>query len=142
MGIETKITCDQCGKEIGAPGTGSKGEWIECVTHTPSGAVNLLYRSKTEWAICAKCFGQMRRLLREHENPEVECHLCRELVKKDDAATYYFHKGSCVWESGIKPSFKVTTTSKTYEIDGTKNIDTPAFDAPGFKLVAKGEKGI
>jgi ribosomal protein S27E len=112
MGIETIITCDVCDKEVGKPGSGSKGEYIDCNTHTPGGFINLLARSKTRWAICAKCFGQMWRLLREHQNPEVECHTCGKTLPKDEAAITYTHRGPCFWNSGLKPKVTVKEASE------------------------------
>lgn len=106
MGVEQKITCDVCGKETGQAGSGSKGEWISCDTVTPGGAVNLLYKSKTSWAVCAKCWNTMWKAVREYENPEVECKHCGKSVLRDDAATVHYHKGAC-FTANVKPKITV-----------------------------------
>ena len=108
MGIETKVICDACGKVTGESGTGSSGEWINCNIQTPSGAVHLLGGAKTRWAFCASCFGKMRRLLKEHENPDVECWTCREKLARDSARIFYMHGGKCVRDSGLDLSLGVT----------------------------------
>ena len=70
MGVETKITCDVCGKETGAEGSGSAGEYIDCHEITPGGWVHAIGKSKTRWAICSDCWWQMWRTIREQNVKE------------------------------------------------------------------------